>query len=439
MSDPDTSTSQLLNNLFSGCWSCGAFNMLGQIGLNFADTVFSQTASGMTILIGLFTALWILWFAAKLFLPFGGPGAGHWNMGAAKLFKLMVVLAFLQTSGPFWNYIFVPILSTGLGIASQLAVSADPFEGKYGVSGGVPAGKGSGVIDYCSGSPAPPDPKIPLSDNVQAAFSALEQMDCPMSKMQGAYAKGMMIGAAAMAQMDCDPDKGTWKIHFLPTLHPIVSFTAGLIVIAAFLWGFLVFPLLLIDVLARVILVAAISPVAIAATLFKPTSRIAERSVWTLLHCGLTLMFGAVVAGISKALISYILAQMSRTGVDLTTWKGLSTTMENACTPGFSVDFVSSSFYMLIGTAVITIYMMRKASALAAELTGISGSTGAQAAVATMAGAAAGVAGRAAQNVYKRLRDDAVEKAKLVTGNDQNSGQRSDRNRSGKVSGADPD
>ena len=405
MSDPGTSTAQLIADLFQGCWSCGALNIVGAIGLSFADSVFSQLAGGMTVLIGSFMALWVLWFAAKLFLPLGSPGAGHWNMGAAKLLKLMAVLAFLQTSGPFWNYVFIPILSAGLGMASQLAAATDGFEAGFGAPGGVPAGNGSNVTDYCAGSPAPLDPRLTLSDNAKDAFSALEQMDCPLSRMQGAYAKGIMIGAATIGQMDCDPETGMWGPTLLPSMHALASFAAGTVVVGVFLWGFLVFPFLLIDVLTRVILVAATSPLAIAATLFRPTSKIAERSVWTLLQCGLTLMFGAAVAGVSKALIAYILAQMSTNGVSLTDWQGLGDTMEHACAKGFSVGFSTASFYMLVGTAFITIYMMRRAGSLAAELTGVSGGTGAQAAIATLAGAAAGAAGRGAQHLHKLLGD----------------------------------
>ena len=410
MSDPASSTTQLATTLFNGCWSCSAFNELGAIGLNFADTIFSQLASGMTILIGLFMALWVLWFAAKLFLPFGAPGSSHWNMGVAKLGKLLVVLAFLQTSGPFWNYIFIPILSTGLGIASQLATATDALDQNFLQQGDAPDGT------YCGGSLPAPDSRLALSDNAKGAVMALEQMDCPLSKMQSAYAKGIMMGVVTIAHMDCDKGSGSWSVNFLPTAKELSYFVAGLILIIVYLFGFLVFPFLLIDMIARVILVAATSPLAIAATLFRPTSKIAERSVWTLVQCGFTLMFGAAVAGISKALIAFILDQMSQNGVSLKNWQGISGTMENACAVGFDAGLTSGSFYELVGIGIVTIFMMRRAGSLAAELTGISGSTGAQAAVSVMAGSGANSAGRMAQTAYKKYRQDTKSKAGKVTG-----------------------
>ncbi len=409
-SDSGTSTGQLLANLFQGCWACGAFNTIGAIGLSFADKIFSQIASGMTILIGLFMALWVLMFAARLFLPFGAPGATHWNMGATKLFKLAIVLAFLQTSGPFWDYIFTPIMSTGLGIASQVATATDVYETTFGTSTSVP----NGVTDYCSQTI--PDTGITdLSDSAKQGLTALEQMDCPLSKMQSQYAKGIMIGVAVLGQMGCSK---SWLPNIMPSNSAIAFLAAGVILIGVFLWGFLVFPFLLIDVLARVILVAATSPLAIASILFKPTARIAERAVWTLLQCGLTLMFGAAVAGIGKALMAYILKQIPQNGGPaLSDWTSLQSALENSCTQGFNVDFSTASFYMLVGTGVITIFMMRRASSLAAELTGAAGHSGAQAGVAMLVGAAAGAAGRAGQLAYQHLtKDGASSKASQVTG-----------------------
>jgi len=412
-SDGGSTTGQLVAGLLNGCWTCGAFNTIGAIGLGFADAVFSQLADGMTILIGLFMALWVLFFAAKLFLPFGPPGSNHWNMGATKLLKLIFVLAFLQTSGPFWEYIFTPILSAGLGLASQLATAADGYEQTFGKSGDAPAG----AVDYCKSPGA--DTQIPnLSDAAKQGLTALEQMDCPLSKMQSQFSKGILIGVAVIGQMGCQK---SWLPHILPTEGAIASLVSGVILIGVFLFGFLTFPFLIIDVLARVILVAATSPLAIASILFKPTARIAERAMWSLLQAGMTLMFGAAIAGIGKALIAYILSQMSKNGGPaLTNWQDLQNTLENSCSQNFNVDLSSANFYMLVGTGMVTVFMMRRASSLAGELTGITGSTGAQAGFAALAGAAGNAVSQGAQLAYREYEKHRKEsKASQVTGNDK--------------------
>jgi hypothetical protein len=411
-----TTTGGLLANLFAGCWACGAFNTLGAIGLSFADAVFMQLANGMTILIGLFMALWILYFAARLFLPFGPPGAGHWNIGAEKLFKLLLVLAFLQSSAAFWNYIFTPVLSGALGIASTLATASDKFEGQYGMTSSVPGG----ALDYCN-NPAPDTGVDGLTDTTKAAVAALEQMDCPMSRIQSQFGKGIMIGVSVIGEIGC---VGNW-FSGNPAKGFIPLVLAGAILIVLFGFGYLVFPFLLIDVLMRVILVAATSPLAIASILFKPTAKIAERSLWTLVHCGFTLMFGAAVAGIGKAMMAYVLSQMAPAGgqVSFNNWDNLSNAIENSCNSNFSVNFASASFYMLCGTALVMIFMIRRAGSLAGELTSISGSTGAQAAGAAILGAAAGAVGRAgklaANYAVTRAAFQNRSKASQVTGTEQ--------------------
>ena len=402
-----SSTDQLVGSLFGGCWACGAINTMGAIGFDFADKAYQSLSSGMTILVGLGLALWLLLFAARLLLPFGPPPAsGHWNAGAVKLFKCAVVLAFLAGSGPFWDYVFTPIFSVGVGIASQLATTGDTYESTYG---GTPASVPNGQVDYCKGTL--PSPKITLSSEVQPLYTAFTQIDCPLSHIQGAFGKGILIGVAVMGKTTCTES----LIGFATGQRSIASFIlAGLVLVVVFGWGFLVFPILLIDAMARVILVAATSPLAIASILFKPTARIAERSVWSLIHCGFTLMFGSVIAGIGKAVIAYVLGDMATTvpgAPQLNDWSSLSATLENSCSSGFTVDFTTASFYELVGTAIITTFMMRRASHLAGELAGNSGGSGLKEALGAMSGAAGravdrtvvGLAARAGKSLSRQV------------------------------------
>jgi hypothetical protein len=425
------SISQLVSNINGGCWGCGTFNTIGAIGLDFADKAFTSLASGLTKLIGLFMALWVLLFAAKLFLPFGSPGSSHWNMGAAKLFKLLFVLAFLQSSGPFWDYIFTPVISTALGLAAQLATVGDSYEGLYGKTESAPQPQGNGtnntIVDYCTGTP--PDTKVALSSTTSQALTALEQMDCPLARIESQYAKGIMIGVAVIGQTGCNK---SWLSSLLPSSSTLSYLVAGCILIALFGFGYLVFPFLLLDVLMRVALVAITSPLAIASILFKPTEKIAVRSLWSLAQCGLTLMFGAAIAGIGRAMMAYILSQLPNAPSSLGSWSDLTTALDQSCTSGFHIDFSSAAFYMLCGTAILMIFMMRRATSLAAELTGIAGGVGANAAGAAIAGAVAGAAGRAAQMATNYgVSRAAFNKASQVTGN----GGGGDANRAGEVSG----
>jgi hypothetical protein len=381
----DSWSSQLVTSAIRGCWACNVFNLVTTIGLSFADQAFATLASSMTLLIGLFMALWVLFFAAKLFLPFGSPGSAHWNQGAAKLFKLLFVLAFLQTSGPFWDYIFIPLMSAGMGVASQMASATDGFETQVGgVSEQVP----NGGVDYCSGTVTLPSVQGMSASATQAA-QAMAQMDCPMSKIQSEFAKGMVLGDSIMMQSTCN------KTPILGLVKGFNYLIAGLLLWAIFAFGSVMFPLLLVDVIMRVVLVAATSPISIAASLFKQTSGITSKAVWSLVQSSLTLVFGAALCGIAKAAMAYVISSLpTNNNKPLTNWDALTQAIEDPCAAGLSLSFTSANYYLLLGSGIILIFMMRKASSLAAELTGARGSTGAQAGVAW----AAGVAGRAAGN-----------------------------------------
>lgn len=398
-----TATANLVNGLFVGCWSCGAINALGAIGFAFADKVYQTLASDMTILVGLGFALWLLQFAARLLLPFGPPpAAGHWNAGAVKLFKCAVVLAFLAGSGPFWDYVFTPIFSVGVGLASSLATSSDSYEQGFG---GTISGMPNGAVDYCNSTPQLPQ-NVTLSTAVQPLYNAFTQIDCPLSKMQSEYAKGILVGVSTMGQAICA--KSFWS-YVTGDRSPAALFLSGLVLVTAFGWGFLVFPVLLIDSIARVILVAATAPIALASILFKPTARIAERSVWSLVNCGFTLIFGAAAAGLGKALIAFVLNSMaSQAGAPaLNDWSKIAGTLEQSCSADFYVDFSTASFYELLGTAIISTFMMRRAAHLAGELTGVSGNTGIKEAFSSMTGSvgkmmdktATGIAARAGKGL----------------------------------------
>jgi type IV secretory pathway VirB6-like protein len=282
---------------------------------------------------------------------------------------------------------------------------------------------GGNSVDYCAN---PPTDNGALSQNTREAYSALVKMDCPLSRIQSQYAKGILIGVSVIGQSGC---KSGW-FSFVPNTKDVAYLAAGVILILLFGFGFLVFPFLLLDVLMRVVLVAVTAPLSIASILFKPTAKIAERSLWTLIQCGFTLMFGAAIAGIGKALMAYILQQISAlpNGVSLRNWTDLTSALEQSCNAGFHIDFSSAPFYMLCGTAMLMIFMMRRAGSLATELTGIAGSVGAQAAGAAIIGAAAGAAGRAGQLAAKYVvTRAALSKAGQVTGTSGNhTGSRSD-------------
>ena len=303
-----------------------------------------------------------------------------------------------------------------MGIAGEMARTTDGFEAEAGGTSEQPP---NGGVDYCNGTVALPNITGMTASATQAA-QAMTQLDCPMSKIQSEFAKGMVLADSIMMQTSC-PD----RVPLLGIFQGANYLLSGLVLWALFAFGSVMFPLLLVDVIMRVVLVAATSPISIAASLFKETSGITSKAAWSLVQSSLTLVFGAALCGIAKAAMAYVISNLPANGTDkLNNWTTLTQAIENPCSQGISLSFTSANYYLLLGSGILLIFMMRKASSLAAELTHAGGSTGAQAGVAW----AAGVAGRAAGNALSVAGQTArvaarhmarSSKAAQVTGNDR--------------------
>ena len=126
----------------------------------------------------------------------------------------------------------------------------------------------------------------------------MHQMDCPLAKIQSQFAKGILVGIAVVYGGVNNDGRLTYVGRAL------VGVISGGVLILVYFLGFLLFPLLMLDVVMRVTIIAAFSPVAIAASLFKVTHRLAEKAVWGLAQAGLTMIFVSIVGGIGKAVLA---------------------------------------------------------------------------------------------------------------------------------------
>lgn len=375
------------DKLLNGCWACDTANQLSTLGLGLAKQVFTALCGELVSLLTVTMGLWILLFAGKMFLPFGPDGhAGEmWNKGAKKLFLFALVLAFLQSANAFWDNIFIPLMSSGMGIASQIIQIGDPFEGQQGTSELLPSDNG-----YCQ---APS-----LASGVEAAAQVMRQMNCPLAKLQSQFGKGMLIGEMILLG---SIDK---SILFPNIINDINQTVSGLSLLVIYFFGFAIYPLLLIDVIMRSTIVAVISPLAIAAYLFEPTRHFATKAVWQLVQSVLTLIFASVAGGLAKAVLAYTFSHIpTADGQPLKDWPTLVKAVEHPALSGVAIDLTSSSFYVLVGVGVILLYMVRRASHMAAEFTNTAAGdfSGVGTATATIAGAVAYVGGSAAQRLAR--------------------------------------
>lgn len=374
------------SSMLTGCWSCDALGEIVSIGLEFAGNAFVGLATEISTLLAILMAIWLLLLAGRTFLPFGpGGGVGRlWNQGATKLLQFAVVLAMLQSGGAFWDYVFLPVMSAGMEFSKTVVTLSDHFELTYGTSESGPAGTQNPTAAYCA-SPASD------ANGVSGAIAVMRQMNCPLATIQSQFAKGMLIGVAQLIGAPRQDGFGAETMALI----------SGLVINLVYFFGMLMFPLFLIDVLMRLTIVTTIAPLALAASLFGPTRKIFEKLIWQIVHAALTLVFLSIVGGIGKATLAYIFANLSLDGIPAgaRNWNDLISMLEqqkNASGALFKIDMTCMSFYQLVGTGVILIYMLRQASRMAGEFSGSGGSdfSGAMAGVASMAGAVGYATGR---------------------------------------------
>lgn len=381
------------NGMMSDCWSCSAIGQMVQIGLGFAEQAFNALATDTANLVGLLMAIWILFFAGRMFLPFGlegGPG-GLWNKGAKKLFQFAVLLAFLQNSTAFWNYVFIPVVSAGMGISAKIVSLTDPYEQSSGTSETGPSNSlGQAIKGYCNGTSATD------LNGVSGAQAVMAQINCPLATIQSQFGKGMVVGVAQL--WGAGNNSNIVRMTF--------SALGGVFLIGIYFIGLILFPIFMIDVLMRLTIVTAIAPIALAASLFGPTKQIAEKVFWQIAQAALTLVFVSIVGGLGKATLAYVFSHLTVNGfaAGAQDWATLITMLENQKTTqgaDFHIDLTTMAFYQLLGVGVIMLFMLRQAGRMASEFTGAGGGdfSGALAGVASFAGNAAQVGGNVAQRL----------------------------------------
>lgn len=359
----------LYRSLVGGCWACDALTQVTDVGLDVAEQAFNTISGEITNLLGMLMAVWLVGFAGQTFLPFGpsrSPGA-LWNEGAGKIFKFVIVLAFLQASQPFWEYVFMPVISAGAVFSAKL-ISV-------------------GLSQTCTVGP--------VASGVAGAKAAMGEMTCPLAGIQDVFSKGMLAGLAVSLG-------GGWHgwtdfIDILAWPGRLIQIFSGVLLALVYAFGFLMFPLLFLDTFLRAVITAIFAPLAVSAGLFTPTSKVTQRAVWALAHSALTMVFASVVVGVATATIDQIWAKLISGSVAATSdWSTLINQLE---TGGAKLSIFDQSFWMLLAAGIIAIFMLRQASRMAAAFTATMAGdfSGATAGVSTIAGEGARMAGLAAQ------------------------------------------
>jgi len=363
----------LYGKLADGCWACDMLERTGAVGFDLAQQLFEGIAQQLSTVLGMLMAIWLLYFAGEIFLPFGFPGAPThlWNQGARKLAVFAAILGFLHSGALFWDYLFMPMFSLGIGLSAQLlSVSSQQ---SCSVNG--------------------------LGTGIDGAKAALESMRCPLSLIQDVFTRGMLTGVAmtqgASWQSWVDFVKiWTWPAHFLRML-------SGALLALTYGFGFVMFPLFFIDTVLRGVIIAVLAPLVAVLSLFASTRRMLKRALWELAQSALTMVFASVAAGLATQSVVHFYASLrAADGRPLSDWPALIGALEAG---NLKLSFVDQSYWAILAIGLIAIFMVRSAARMAEALTGASAGnfSGATAGVAAMAAtglwATAGVARRTGQ------------------------------------------
>jgi hypothetical protein len=364
---------ELYAALSGGCWSCDAFDRMTDIGLGLADQAFAGLCQPTSALLGLILAIWLVWLAGRFLLPFAPQGAtgSLANQGAKRIFWFAVVLAFLQGSQAFWDYVFLPVMAAGVGVAALLASAAPGLSCVFHVPGW----------------------------GVEGAKAAMKGMDCALQAIQDGFAKGMLTGVAMILGAGWHSWTDFLKVWDWP--EQILQALSGLLLAGVHAFGFLLFPLLLIDALLRATIMAVISPLALAASLFRPTARIARKALGNLAQAAFTATFAAVMATIGSAAQTLVYSALpTADGPGLADWDGLIGSLESGA---LRLSLVDQAYWILLVLGVLVIFMVRNAGKVAAEFAEVARGTfsGATRGVAVLAGASVRAAGQTAATVSR--------------------------------------
>lgn len=377
----------LYGRLAGGCWACDMLQQAGSVGLDVAQQMFDVIAGQLAALLGVLMALWILFLVGRVFLPFGPDGnpAQLWNLGARRIFAFAVILGFLQSSQAFWDYLFMPVLSLGTGLAVQLLSQASQ--------------------QSC--------PVSPVGSGVVGAKAALDSMRCPLSLIQEVFTRGMLTGVA----MTFGATWHSWMDFVKVWTWPgqILQMLSGVVLALVYAFGFVMFPLFFVDAVLRVAIIAVLAPLAAALSLFAPTRKVAERALWDLAQSALTLVFASVAAGLATQSVAHVYASVNTPdGSPISDAATLISALEAGT---LTLSIADRSYWAILAVGFITIFMVRSAARMAASLTGAAAEdfSGATAGVAAMVAGGAWMSVETAQWAGRRLLEPVTASSAAAT------------------------
>jgi hypothetical protein len=365
----------MYNLLMYSCWVCPISAMIVDLSFSLGENMHDFFGDPLKKLVGVFLALWLLFHAAKLMMPFGSMdgAAGMFNQIAARLVLVSMVLAALNSFDFFDEYIFKP--TVWAGVRSTSVVTEVLFKPTVDSNGNAvdpilvltppwdqfdPTKSPTRSVKQPSGSyttqpvPAPEGGNITCSNfNFTTTAGIKMVLNCQFYALQRAIGVGVVAGIASMQKMQWGTPPTGWDWLLSGFLMMLLYGTAGLLV-----------GLYMLTYLFRWMFIAVVSPLAIAGFAFPITRKPAKLCIHGLIHSAIGFMMISLLVNICIAMLSVSFGEaLGASTVKSTPADGsevVTKMMGSLEAAGDANSFASGSYWLMMASGVILLMFARK-------------------------------------------------------------------------------
>lgn len=355
-------TTEAVYQSMKTCWACPLFEAVMSVSqklgraMSGPDGNPSRFAAGISRILAIALAIYILIEVGKLMLPFG-PIEKARDVGGQLWLKLLICLVcilMIRNYSVYWDYIYTPITNSAIRTSTaMLQAGMQVTQGKSG--------------DYAKGLDAIPafDPNQP-EKGMSAQIGALQQN----------LGIGVVIGWASISALFGNGMESAFG-NILPAI-------GGIIIALVYALAILIFPIYMIDAVIRWSIVNIMAPFFIGCFVFKVTRPTAERAFRGIVHSALTLVFLSLIVAFSGVMMHTIVQGAIANGLAGGGGGGgggasLCTLIQGA-SKGAGMGALTSpivpGFWMLLALGLLIIRTVGTASQYAADFVGAIGSEG---------------------------------------------------------------
>jgi len=277
-------TTEAVYQSMKTCWACPLFEAVMSVSeklgraMSGPDGNPSRFAAGISRILAIALAIYILIEVGKLMLPFGAIEKAK-DVGGQLWLKLLICficILMIRNYSVYWDYIYKPI--TNSAIRTSTAMLQAGMEITRGKSG-----------DYAKGLDAIPsfDPNQPEKG-----------MSGQISALQENLGVGVVIGWASLTALFSNGIQSAFG-NILPAI-------GGVIIALVYALAILIFPIYMIDAVIRWSIVNIMAPFFIGCFVFKVTRPTAERAFRSIVHSALTLVFLSLIVAFSGVMMHTI-------------------------------------------------------------------------------------------------------------------------------------